>query len=327
MPAKRGSEGGLRGLQQQTDEAIKSAEKRRPFQYLTGIVLIEREAGFALVLLGSDRSGLGVNGLVNSLRLYWPEFEMSRDYNRFFGMDLLPVVLGEDGFTEEELARIKEFVGANGRIVHTAGYDHGLVREMNPEYQKARGKLRAWFRRDLEDLVSEMKGLSDELIIEAMCTAAPEFAPGGGFLDMSLTALMEIASKPSSWDGRLKDLGEFVSSRLVGSQGHPFENEVMGRTIIPDFEGRQPFRMVGWAKNILGVSNREIDRGIIFSLHYDLLTLLAPEEMRQMMMRNVLKGSNENVAERILWYNAIRGLVLEYLGSQNRRTRSEYSGD
>ncbi|MBI2310565.1 hypothetical protein HYU90_01915 [Candidatus Collierbacteria bacterium] len=294
------------------NEAMESVNRRHS-QYLTGIVLVERESGFSLVLLGSDRNDSYPDTLVRSLRLYWPDFQLSEDGGIFFGMSLLPVTLGGDGFTKEELARIQQFIGTDGKIVHTAGYDYGLVREMNPEYQEAKGELLAWFGRGLGDLASEMRGLSDELIIGAMRSDAPEFAPGGGFCDLGLTALMEIASKPSSWSKQLQDLHGFVSSRLVGPQGHPFEDEVMDRALVADADGRQPFGMVNWAKRLLERSYCGIDRGIIFGLKHDLMTLLAPGEMRQMMMRNILKGSNENVAERILWYNAIRALILEYL--------------
>ncbi|OGD71356.1 hypothetical protein A3D09_01165 [Candidatus Collierbacteria bacterium RIFCSPHIGHO2_02_FULL_49_10] len=308
----------LRGQMDQAMALIK--ERNYPFDRLSAVVLVERDEELGLILIGDGGHGHESRVLVNSLMLNWPEPQVRDGDGRFLGMEILPLWLGSMGiYTPETLDKVREFLREDGRIVHVAGYDCGLAEELNPDYQAVRKEVESWFGQDLSKMISEMSRITNEDYKEACALGSPaRSVEEGGFADSHLRAFVNFAfNYQDFWSSDLRQLYQFVRSRLVGRSGHPRDEEIFRLATNDDVDGHPPFEVALLAKGELDkMRYHELSREIIGGLNADLLTLLAPEGIRQSMMSNILKGRYEMAAEHILWFEAVRKLVLEYQKSE-----------
>lgn len=323
MPATMARPEQIEKLRGQLREAMTRIEKRGQYSNrLSATVLVERgDNQLGLILIGAggveDVSGL----LINPLEIYWPELLM-RDRGgegRFLGMEVLPLWLGPNAiYTPEAIEKIRSFLGIDGRIVYSAGYDWGLADALSPEHQVAKREIETWFGQDLESLVLEMKLMTNDDYVEAWRLEGPVRTGEGGFSDSHLRSFVNFAfDYEDYWSDDLKQLYDFVRSGLVGRSGHPRDGEVFRLATNDDIDGNRPFEMALWAKADLDkMRYHELSREIIGGFGLNLLTMLAPEGIRKSMMSNTLKGRDEVIAESILWYEAIRKLILEYQKSK-----------
>lgn len=325
MPAMMPRAEQIEKLRGQLGEAMARIEERgQLYSRLSAMVLVERsDHQLGLILIGAGGVEDVSRLLINPLEIYWPEL-LTRDRGGeggFLGMEVLPLWLGSNGvYTPETIKRIEAFVGSDGRIVHIAGYDYSLAEELSPPYQAARKEVKTWFGQDLDGMVSEMRQITNEDYEEACASKASDVHAGeGGFADAYLRSFVSFATDYYDyWSDGLKQLYEFVRSGLVGRSGHPREEEVFRLAMGDDVDGNRPFEIALESKAELDkVRFHELRREIIGGLRYDLLTLLAPEKIRRLMMSDCLMMSDnlrgqEMVMENILWYEAIRKLILEF---------------
>lgn len=219
-----------------------------------------------------------------------------------------------DGFSEEDLSLIASFIGENGKIIHVSGHDHGLVNELNPDYQIAKAEVAAWYKQDIGVLVGEMKNMTDEDLVSSQTSPAPGSGLEDGFTDLRLRAMVDLLYKEDGlWGGQNASVYDYVSSRLVGRQGHPLEEEILCRSMAAAPSGEPALESVKSAKAYFDGSRYGMDRAIIGGLGYCLAALLAPEQIRNQMLASILKGSRDNVAQELIWLGAIRQTVLEFV--------------
>jgi len=182
----------------------------------------------------------------------------------------------------------------------------------------------AYSNENVRASIADCDWFNTDYILEVTANESdPEFSWDKGFTDKQLAGFLQAPEGMKSVNGKsdlYQQLKNYVTERMVGSQGHPFP---IGNILFADES------FLELAKSLGANERYEVERGMVFEVDAYLMCLIAPKNMRRQVVKQCCRwgeGYDDRRRDVLLWAELVKRGAKQFF-AENQPAGSEPAGN